>query len=302
VPEELYDGNAELQNLEVVAISPRLGPQQCDFCAGNNSEARITPGLAQAEQQYYQIWLSGKADLLIIDDQGRRIGYDNGEFINEIPGATGENFKFAGMDVWATDNEPVYRVPVGVSFEILVDGSRLEEAESSAVSMIGPGYYLAVEDIWLEPGEIDSINVATDQSRHQLTYYTDYAESPIMELGIETPAADYAFLVQATEIVGEQDAFVVAVDLAEGDFIINTSYNTDPVTFDVYVLRIDDDGEYVFGSDGVVMEPGNTLYLNYMEWVEDGSVMYADFDYENDGEIDESVELPDEAEQWLEEE
>jgi hypothetical protein len=39
-----------------------------------------------------------------------------------------------------------------------------------------------------------------------------------------------------------------------------------------------------------------------MEWVEDGSVMYADFDYENDGEIDESVELPDEAEQWLEEE
>lgn len=306
VPEELYDGDAELQNLEVVAISPRLEPQQCDFCAEGGTTGQTdstrTAGLAKPEPQYYQIWLSGKADLLIIDDQDRRIGYDNGVFVNEIPGATGENFKFAGMDVWATDNEPVYRVPAGLSFEILIDGTRLEQAEDSAVSMIGPGYYMAVEDIWLEPGEIDSIAVTTDGPRRQLTYFTDYAESPMIELGMETPAADYAFLVQATEMLGQEDAFDVGIDLEEGDFIINTSYNTEPVTFDVYVLRIDDEGEFVFGSDGVVMEPENTLYLNYLEWVEDGTVMYADFDYDNDGEIDESIELPDEADAWFEEE
>jgi hypothetical protein len=143
--------------------------------------------------------------------------------------------------------------------------------------------------------------VTTDRARQQLTYYTDYAESPIIELGMETPEADYAFLVQATEILGQEDAFDVGIDLAEGDFIINTSYNTEPVTFDVYVLRIDDEGEHVFGSDGVVMEPENTLYLNYLEWIEDGSVMYADFDYQNDGEIDESIELPDEADEFYQE-
>jgi hypothetical protein len=302
VPEELYDGNADLQNLEIVAISPRLSQQECTFCAGGaTAQGRFAPGLAAPEQEFYEIWLDGKADLLIIDEQERRIGYADGEFVNEIPGASGEHFKFAGMEVWDVDSEPVYRVPMGTSFEIIVDGSRLEEAESSAVSMIGPGYYLAVEDIWLEPDEIDSIMVTTDGARQQLTYFTDYAESPIIELGMETPEADYAFMVQATEIIGEEDAFDVGIDLVEGDFIINTSYNTEPVTFDVYVLRIDDTGEHVFGSDNVVMEPENTLYLNYLEWQEDGSVMYADFDYENDGEIDESIELPDEADEFYQE-
>ena len=42
-------------------------------------------------------------------------------------------------------------------------------------------------------------------------------------------------------------------------------------------------------------------YLNYLEWIEDGSVMFADFDYQNDGEIDESVELADEADEFYRE-
>jgi hypothetical protein len=189
-------------------------------------------------------------------------------------------------------------VPVGTTFDIIVDGSRLEEAESSEVSMIGPGFFLAVDDIWLEPGEVDSIGVAIDESRHQLTYLTDYAESPIIMLGVETEEADYAFLAQATDIVGVNDSFDVAIDLAVGDFIINTSYNEESITFDFWVLRIDDTGEHVFGSTDLIMEPENTAYLNYLEWVEDGTIMVLDMDYDNDGEIDESFEIPDEGDEY----
>ena len=46
------------------------------------------------------------------------------------------------------------------------------------------------------------------------------------------------------------------------------------------------------------MEPENTAYMNYMEWEGEGSVMYLDLDYENDGEIDESIELPDMADEY----
>lgn len=296
-PSELYDGNAELQNLEVVAISPRLDTQQCQFCA-SGAESRAG-GLAAPAQEFYEIWLEGKADLLIEDEQGRRIGFVDGKFVSEIPGASGDNMKLFGTDVWDTENEPVYRVPVGVSFQISVDGTSLEEAESSQVTLIGPGYVLYVEDIWLEPGEVDSINVYTDESRHQLTYITDYSESPVMVIGIETDEADYEFLVQATEMIGAADTFDIAVDLAENDFIINTSYNEEPVTFDMWMLRIDDEGESIFGYEDLVMEPENTAYLNYLTWEGEGSVMYLDMDYENDGEIDESIELEDTADEYF---
>jgi hypothetical protein len=321
----LYDGDASLQNLEVVAISPRLQPQQCDFCgaqpqAGANPRGAVVSKLASpfmADDEYpiwqavqsrwvllingdatdfYQVWLTGKSDLLIVDDWGRRLGYAEGEFVNEIPGGSTINMRIffqqnnqSGLD---KDKSPVFRLPVGLSFEVVVDGSQLEEAASSDVALIGPGYYLDVSDIWLEPGEADSIGVFIHRSRHQLTYYTDYAESPQIELGLETDEADYAMLVRATELLGEGDAFDVVVDLDTNEFILNTSYNTEASTYELYVLRVDEDGQFVFGTDELVMEPDNTVYISFQDWVE-GSGLPVQFDYENDGEIDDELELPD---------
>ena len=300
IESDLYDGDDDLDNLEVVAISPRLDQQECEFCAGGDFSLGRGPGMAAflQDSDHYEVWLQGRADLLIITENGQRIGYVDGEFVNEIPGASAEQFKFDGINVWDVDKEPVYRIPIGTTFDIVVDGSWLEEAESSEVTMIGPGYFLSVDDIWLEPGEMDSIGVTIDESRHQLTYITDYDESPVVMLGMETDEEDYAFMVQATEITGLQDTFDVGIDLAVGDFIINTSYNEASITFDFLVLRIDEQGEHVFGGSDLFMEPENTAYLSYLEWEEDAGVMYLDMDYENDGEIDESFELPDEADEF----
>lgn len=299
IEEDHYDGDAELGNLEIVAISPRLNMQMCEFC-----EARTvgrTPGLATTRpgapsQGYYEVWLQGPADLLIVTDDGDRLGYVDGKLVNEIKGATFEVLKlFGGIDVWAQDKEPVYRIPLDVSFDITVDGSRLSEAVSSAVTLIGPGYFLAIENIWLEPGEADIIGIYVDGARQQLTYVTDYSESPIILLGRETEEADYAFMIQATEMTGWDDTFDIGIDLAEGDFFINTSYNEAAITFDFMVLRIDSEGEHTFSGTDLVMEPGSTAYLNFMEWKEGGTSMWLDMDYENDGEIDESFELFDEG-------
>jgi hypothetical protein len=231
-----------------------------------------------------------------VDDWGRRLGYAEGEFVNEIPGGSTINMRIffqqnnqSGLD---KDKSPVFRLPVGLSFEVVVDGSQLEEAASSDVALIGPGYYLDVSDIWLEPGEADSIGVFIHRSRHQLTYYTDYAESPQIELGLETDEADYAMLVRATELLGEGDAFDVVVDLDTNEFILNTSYNTEASTYELYVLRVGEDGQFVFGTDELVMEPDNTVYISFQDWVE-GSGLPVQFDYENDGEIDDELELPD---------
>jgi hypothetical protein len=333
----LYTGSADLQNLELVAISPRLETQSCDFCAGGPVEAfddgtnavnsmpkqssslqvgedeeeleeeePAVPIWADAQKRwgilvygdaedFYQIWLMGKSDLLMIDDWGRRIGYDAGEFVNEIPGASTVNMRIFQQDNTGLDKDksPVFRVPVGLSFDIVVDGTLLEEPDISDVTMLGPGYYLEVSGVYLEPGEMDTITVFVDKHRHQLTYYTDYSESPDIEIGLETDDADFAMLIRATELVGVDDSFDIGVDFDTNDFIINTSYNTDPSTYEVLVLRIDEDGEYVFGAGDVIMEPDNTAYIPFAEWDGPGSSLRVDFDYENDGEIDDEFELPD---------
>jgi hypothetical protein len=294
-PEELYEGDASTQTLEVVAISPRLQQQECTFCdTSSTGQWRGRGVAAPAQKQFYEIWLNGDTDLLIVDDQDRRLGYVNGNLVNEIPGASADRFRF-GKDVWASDYEPIYYVPVGIDFEIVVDASRLEKAGSSDVSIVGPGYFVSIEEIWLEPGESDSIGITLDENYHQLTYYTDYAESPVIMMGIETPAADYAFLVQATELSGGEDTFDVGLDLNTGEFVLNTSFNKADSTYDFYVLRIDDQGEYAFGTDDYVLGPDESIYLQYTQWLENGGSMLAELDHDNDGQIDEQVELPDQS-------
>lgn len=327
----LYTGDADAQNLELVAISPRLETQECDFCAGgpvsafddgagalNSTAAQkrtptptVTPEpsafpiwedvlarwgllvIGEADD-FYQVWLNGKADLLVIDSWGRRIGYSDGEFFDEIPGASTRNMRIffqqekTGLD---KDKSPVFRIPVGLSFEVIVDGTPLEDAAGSDVTMIGPGYYLEVSDIWLEPGEMDSIGVGIDKSRYQLTYFTDYTESPVIAMGLETEEAGYALIVQATELTGAEDSFDIALDTATQEFIINTSFNTEPSTYEILVQRLDDAGETVFGASDVVFEPENTAYIPFA--LGNDTSLPVDVDYENDGEIDESFELPD---------
>ncbi|MCB0192888.1 MAG: hypothetical protein KDJ65_13165, partial [Anaerolineae bacterium] len=331
IESDLYEGDADTQTLELVAISPRLETQQCDFCSGFaaegdeemfNAAPRNSAPQQQTEEEvdnpvwqdlqarwallidgetdnFYQVWLIGKPDLLVIDDWGRRIGHDQGEFVNEIPGATTTNMRIfqqasTGLD---KDKSPVLRIPAGLSFEVIVDATNIEEPGYSDVSMIGTGYYLDVSDIYLEPGDVESIGVYVTKSQYQLTYYTDYTESPDIELGLETEEADYAMLVRATELTGEEDAFVIGLDTATNDFILNTSYNTEPSTYQIYVLQIDDEGEYVFGAEDAVMEPENTAYIPFTEYDEDTDSLRVDFDYENDGEIDEVFELPNVSEE-----
>jgi hypothetical protein len=291
---ELYDGDADLQNLEIVAISPRLQEQECEFCAGAGSASGRSYGLAafQPGVQYNQIWLEGDTDLLIVDENGRRLGFADGEFVNEIPGAEGKNMRFLqGADVWDVDNEPVYRIPTGIQFSITVDAMRQTEPTTSTVTMIGPGYNLVVADIYLDAGTQDTITVSPDGS--ELSYQTEYNDAPDMIFGIETPAADYEFIVAALDIESGAE-FFVQLDIEQGYLSINTRNTTEYGTYEVVMYRVDDDGEQWFNNDDIYLEPNDTAYMNFLEWEGPGDSIYIDIDYGSDGSIDETIELLDE--------
>jgi hypothetical protein len=116
-----------------------------------------------------------------------------------------------------------------------------------------------------------------------------------MIFGVVTPEADYEFIVAALDIeVGTE--FTVKLDLEQGDLSINTNSAIDYGTYEIVMDRIDDDGEQWFSNDDIYLEPGDTAYLNFLEWDGPGSSMYIDIDYGSDNTLDETIELPDEYE------
>lgn len=297
VEADLYEGDASTQTLEVVAISPRLQMQEGSFEEAFLQEGKPV-GLASPLLQggdIIEIWLDGAANLLITAADGRRIGWlEDGSFVNEIEGASSTDLKY-GVNVWEVEQEPVYLIPSDITeFTITVDGSQLKEEAASEVTLIGPGFDMVVEELILGPGEQDFIDIFIESSDFfTLNYHSQYSDSPDIWFGLETDEADYEFVVRGTDIE-PGGAFNVALDFPNGDFILNTSGQQEYGIYELLVLRIDDEGEHIFGHDEIELLPDDTMYLNFFEWEGEGSLMYLDFDFESDGTLDETIELEDE--------
>jgi len=292
---DLYEGDASTETLEVVAISPRLQTQEGDFSeASDTDSSRGSLAKVLESPDVIQVWLDGDADLLITTEDGRRIGWlEDGSAVNEIEGAESADLKF-GIDVWDINQEPVYLIPTDVDFfTVKVDGTRLEEATPAEVTIIGPGYTIVVEELWLDPGEQDEMTIATlGPQSYVLNYASEYSDSPDIIMGIETDEADYEFVVRGTDLE-PGGAFNVALDYPAGDFILNTSGQEEYGIYQLLVLRIDDDGEYIFGHDEIELLPNDTMYANFLDWEGEGSSLYLDFDFESDGTLDDYIELED---------
>jgi hypothetical protein len=293
VPEDEYEGDAESMTLELAPIQSRLVQQICPFCEAT-AEARSGEGSAKGtaqvgRQAYNEIWLEGDADLLITDAEGRSVGFKDGTFVNEIPGVKSNANKF-GVNVWNIEAEPTYYIPNTVDFTISIDGSRLSEPSNSTVTMIGPGYVLEVSDIMLDPGQVDTLDVAPDGSL--LSYRTESPETPVMLVGIETDAADYLFGVQGYELAAGE-AVNLSLDTKQGWLSIDSIDNSESGTYSLAVVKYDDQGEQVFGADDVSLDPDDVVYVDYLKWPGNGEPMAMDVDRGGDGEVDEVLEVSD---------
>jgi hypothetical protein len=288
-PASEYAGNAETKTLTITATPPRLETQVCPFCdAPTTGYQGGAKGLAVEEAGFNQIWLEGEGNLIITDKDGKRTGFVDGQFVSEIPGVQFDVLR--SDDLWKDSQEPTYYVPVGMEFNVTVDGSQLQEASVSSVTMIGPGYDLAVDNINLDPGQQDMIDFGPDGKT--ISYTSEFTESPDILLGLETPGADYAFFVKGADT--EEGATVtLKLDDANGVLTIDTEKNTQAGTYALGVARIDENGEQVFGHDGLVLEPADIIHVEYGKWQGDGTELPIGIDKGGDGSVDETEEVTD---------
>lgn len=301
VQADIYEGDANTFTLELTALQPRLVQQDCPFCdaptqatSGGAGNALLAPTNAQtATIEYNEIWLEGDADLLITDLEGHSVGFRDGKFVNEIAGSTSNANKF-GVNVWDNNAEPVYYIPTNIDFTISIDGSRLTEPTTSTITMIGPGYALEVSDIILEPGQVDTLDVSPDGSL--MSYRTESGETPFMLVAIETDKSDYMFGVYG-EQMAPGEALNLSLSTKEGWLSVDAIDNENPGSYSMVMAKYDDQGEQVFGAEGIGLDPNDVLYIDYLKWPGNGQPMPMDVDRGGDGSIDETLEIADVTDQ-----
>jgi hypothetical protein len=294
VESELYTGNADTQTLDLTPTSARLGLQECPFCDGSGVSStgggKLAAADQQSDQQLNQIFLDGEGHILITDDSDNRLGYVGGKIVNEIPGATYTAYR---MDASGNAPEPIYWLPAALDVTITIDGSTLTEESLTDLVLIGAGFSIGVEGIYLEPGQVDTAYFyPADQT---IAYETEADESPNIVIGIENPEAeaDYYFEVQGADM---QDGGTITVflDSKAGDLLINTEKLNAEGSFDFYVTRITDEFEEEFAAEEIALQEGALVYVNYAEWTEaNPEGIYFAVDLDGDGVMDDEYVVDD---------
>ncbi len=288
VESELYTGNAETQTLDLTPTSARLGQQECPFCEGGY-DATGSAKRAAPKQTYNQIFLDGKGHILITDPQGNRLGYVDGKIVNEIPGAFFTPYRM-GFVQEAPD--PIYSIPAGIDLTVTLDGSTLDTNSPTDLVLIGPGFFIGVEEIILEPGQVDTVYFYPQDET--ITYATQQDESPFIVVGIENRAsADYYFEVQGMDMQGGGE-ITVSLDTQAGDLLINTEKLTNEGDFAFSMTRLTDELEEEFYAEGILLRAGAMVYINYADWSDSTpNGLRLGVDLNGDGQIDDEYAVDD---------
>lgn len=290
VESELYTGNAETQTLDLTPTSARVDQQECPFCSGEGIASKGGGKLAAPSLKMNEIFLDGEGHILISDADGNRLGYVDGKIVNEIPNATFTAFR---MEASGNAPEPIYYVPSTLDVTIEIDGSDLTEETITDLVLIGPGYSIGLEGIYLTPGQVDTAYFYP--ADEMISYETQADESPSIVFGIENPdaEADYYFEVYGADMTGG-GTITAQLDSKAGDLLINTEKLSVEGTFNFYMTRITDELEEEFSAEDIALQEGALVYINYAEWNDaNPQGLYFGVDLNGDAVIDDEYVVDD---------
>jgi hypothetical protein len=242
-----------------------------------------------ADSRIIEVLLNGAGHLLISDSVGRRVGYADGQVMNEIPAA--EVLLVPGGLVPV---EPIYYLPFTDTYTILLDGQTLTQTERAVITQFGPGYALSVEEIPLEPNAQDHLSFASDGTH--ITFSP--GNSKEVNLTLAHDSADYSdgFYVKGMDVSAGQ-AVTLTNDVTAGRLAFANAQSTG--SYNLEIARINTTwGERTFTHTNVGVAASDTQYLQYGSW--DGSgPMTLSVDHGSDGTVDETVTLENQRVQAL---
>jgi predicted small lipoprotein YifL len=246
--------------MDLTSLSVRDGKLICPWCGQGGSG-----GLLQANGgDSRQVWLDGSGDLLITDAQGNKLGYDNGKFVNDIPGAYDTVLKGGAL---VANHEPIYYLPPSGNYNIDVTGSNLTGQDTEELALFGQGMTADVTNIKLDKGMDSQLSLSGGQT---LDFKAGEAESPDIKLAVESGGKDYLVDINGLSAQSGQD-ISMSLDETTGKLAVKDSANTDE-QINLTVTEEDASGTHSFKHNGVDLAPGNTDTVDFGTWNDQGGM------------------------------
>jgi hypothetical protein len=263
------------ETLVVVPMSKFDQPPSCPWCAAGRLDTENEAGMAE-------VWLEGRSHVLITDDQGRRIGYTNGQYVNEIPGAY-ETVLAAGLE---SDPEPVYTIPLRDAYSVSLDSRGLTRTKEVAAAQFGPDYAILVADIVMEPDSQDQMMILPDGTL--LAYESQHSKEIDLTLTREDTGESRRFSLKNAD-VGTDQTVTMTLD-TNWQTLAFSNKEADGGEYTLDFRREGTMDWHWFVHSDIPISATDTHHLDYGAW--DGSgPMILHIDRGSDGIIEDTLQL-----------
>lgn len=272
----LYEGDASTKTLEINRISLRDMPTgqyfPCRFCSSGQIAA------AGVTSTTIEVSFSGEGEILIVDDQNRRTGYDfeQGTIVNEIPNSGSTPLKNGlGLNI-----PPIFQIPATLEngkasglYQVYVSGKTIDSLTNGDLSISGAGFVMGVDAITLDKNELYRFDISPDGTEIYFEATQD-TFAPSLFLAFDLTSTELPGLVveindmllKAGEVaylrVDEQAQRLYFVSTAETVPLVDRNLN-------VTVSALWHDGQETSKDYNVVIPAGTkSAYLDYGNWQE----------------------------------
>jgi hypothetical protein len=167
--------------------------------------------------------------LLIRDSQGRRLGFEGADFVDEMPGASA-SVMAGGLG----SIEPLYVLLLTETYTLQLDGATLTETETVGVAQFGPDYAAWVKGVALRPGAQDQFAVAGDGTR--VAFRPAGAQEAWLGQALDGVERSYRFELAGVDVGAGQAVTVTAV-VTDG-LLIFDSAETGGGAYDLALTRV----------------------------------------------------------------
>ncbi|MFO0547620.1 MAG: hypothetical protein U0271_04475 [Polyangiaceae bacterium] len=270
---EKWSGDAETHTIQLTPLKNRRAAPKCPFCQ-DSGDSR---------------WIFGPsgADVVVEDDAGHKVGSQDGNRVNTLPGA--RDLTPMSYVPGAPRPGAVLLVPASSKYRINVDSNGKGKPKDK-IAVFGQGLSLVLADLSFTDDTVDTLSLSADGRSFQFEPGGD--EHPDVRLALDEAASDYLFMVD--DLKAKKGAAIdMALDVGAGRLKVANEGGDE--AFDLDVVRYLANGKVdVFQNDAMSLTAGSAVGIDFGNWGGDGKNLSVELDEKNDGSWDKILAEPDE--------
>lgn len=284
--EAWWRGDAASETLAAVPVSVSLDRSNCppEICSIFGTPLL---GLNAGSPPTTALHFDGVVQPTLTDAQGRRIGYVDDAFINEIPGAY-RSISAGGLGL---ADDTIYDLPATGDTHMILSTHETTRTVTTSVAQFGAGYATMIEDLSISPQQSDQATISADG--RVISYQPAAPRSPTFIFALDASDVGYELQLRGVDI-GDAQTVTASDQTQRGTLVLNGAQTTGG-EYTIHIARTSNRGLATFISEKIALTAGATHMLDYGGWTE--GELRLNIDLNSDGSIDKTITLRNQAPQ-----